>query len=75
MNGPAPPLEGTNIAKPRGAILTSAMMLAHMGLTQEAEKIEAAVLDAVQQKKITQDIGGSLGTRDAGDWVAKRVAA
>ena len=49
------------------------MMLAHLGLTQEAEKIEAAVLEAVRQKKTTQDVGGSLGTRDAGEWVAKRV--
>jgi 3-isopropylmalate dehydrogenase len=74
VHGSAPPLAGKNIANPLGAILTSAMMLAHLGLTREAEKIEAAVLEAVQQKKITQDIGGSLGTRDAGEWVAKRVA-
>ena len=73
--GSETPIAGKNIANPLGAIVTAAMMLAQLGLTQEEEKIEAAVLDAVQQKKITQDIGGSLGTRDAGDWVAKRVAA
>jgi len=32
------------------------------------------VLEAVRQKKTTQDVGGSLGTREAGEWVAKRVA-
>ena len=32
-----------------------------------------AVLEAVRQKKTTQDIGGALGTREAGEWVAERV--
>ena len=71
VHGSAPPIAGKNIANPFGAILTAAMMLGHLGLTKEAEKIEAAVLDAVRQKKTTQDIGGPLGTREAGDWVAK----
>jgi hypothetical protein len=31
------------------------------------------VLEAVRQKKTTQDIGGTLGTKEAGDWVAKTV--
>ena len=74
VHGSAPPIAGKNIANPLGAILTSAMMLAHLGLTREAENIEAAVLEAVRQKKTTQDVGGSLGTREAGEWVAKRVA-
>jgi 3-isopropylmalate dehydrogenase len=74
VHGSAPPIAGKNIANPLGAILTAAMMLAHLGLTPEAERIEAAVLEAVRQKKTTQDIGGSLGTREAGEWVAKRVA-
>ena len=39
----------------------------------EARKIEAAVLEAVRQKKTTSDIGGTLGTREAGEWVAERV--
>jgi isocitrate/isopropylmalate dehydrogenase len=50
------------------------MMLAHLGLTREAEKIEAAVLEAVRQKKTTQDIGGALGTREAAEWVADFVS-
>jgi 3-isopropylmalate dehydrogenase len=75
VHGSAPPLAGKNIANPLGAILTAAMMLGHVGLMPAAEKIEAAVLEAVKQKKITQDIGGSLGTREAGEWVAKRLAS
>jgi 3-isopropylmalate dehydrogenase len=75
VHGSAPPMAGKNIANPFGAILTAAMMLAHLGMAGEAQKIEAAVLEAVRQKKTTADIGGTLGTREAGEWVAETVAS
>ena len=75
VHGSAPPIAGKNVANPFGAILTAAMMLAHLGFRREAEKIEAAVLEAVQQKKTTQDIGGVLGTKEAGAWVAERIGS
>ena len=74
VHGSAPPIAGKNVANPFGAILTAAMMLGHLGLTEEASKIESAVLQAVQQKRTTQDVGGALGTREAGEWVATKVA-
>jgi 3-isopropylmalate dehydrogenase len=74
VHGSAPPLAGKNVANPLGAILTAAMMLAHLGMTPEAEKIDAAVLEAVRQKKTTRDVGGSLGTREAGEWVTGSMA-
>jgi len=74
VHGSAPPIAGKNVANPFGAILTAALMLGHLGLTDEATKIEAAVLEAVQEKRTTQDIGGALGTKETGEWVAKRVA-
>jgi len=73
VHGSAPPIAGKNVANPFGAILAAAMMLAHLGFTQDAVKIEAAVLQAVRQKKSTQDIGGGLGTREAGNWVAEHL--
>ena len=75
VHGSAPMIAGKNLANPFGAILTAAMMLDHLGLTSEAEKIEAAVLEAVRQKKTTQDVGGSLGTKEAGEWAAEHVAS
>jgi len=73
VHGSAPPIAGKDMANPFGAILTAAMMLAHLGMTAEAAKIEAAVLEALGQKKTTQDLGGALGTREAGEWVANAV--
>ena len=75
VHGSAPPIAGKNIANPFGAILTAAMMLRHLGLTRAADKIEAAVLEAVHQKKTTQDVGGTLGTREVGEWVANYVSS
>jgi len=74
VHGSAPPIAGKNMANPFGAILTAAMMLAHLGMGAEAAKIEASVLQAVRQKKTTQDIGGRLGTREAGDCVANSIS-
>jgi 3-isopropylmalate dehydrogenase len=73
VHGSAPPIAGKNMANPFGAILTAAMMLAHLGFTGDAKKIEAAVLEAVREKKTTSDIGGTLGTREAGEWVAEFI--
>jgi isocitrate/isopropylmalate dehydrogenase len=50
------------------------MMLRHLGFGKEADKIEGAVLDAVRQKKATVDLGGNLGTREAGEWIVRRVS-
>ncbi|HEV7217320.1 MAG TPA: 3-isopropylmalate dehydrogenase [Terriglobales bacterium] len=73
VHGSAPQIAGKNIANPFGAILTVAMMLNHLGMASESQKIEATVLEAVRQKKTTKDIGGSLSTQEAGEWVAKNL--
>jgi 3-isopropylmalate dehydrogenase len=73
VHGSAPPFAGKNIANPIGAISTAAMMLEHLGFVSEAEKINSAVLAAVQQKKTTQDVGGNLGTKECATWIAERV--
>ena len=74
VHGSAPPLAGKNVANPMGAILTAAMMLKHLGLNGPAEQIEAAVLEAVRQKKTTADVGGSLGTKACAEWIANKVS-
>jgi 3-isopropylmalate dehydrogenase len=74
VHGSAPPMAGKNVANPMGAILTGAMMLAHLGLAAESHRIEAAVLEAVRQKKTTADVGGTLGSRECAHWIAERVA-
>ena len=74
VHGSAPPLAGKNVANPMGSILSAAMMLAHLGLKQQAERIESAVVAAVREGKRTQDVGGDMGTKEVAEWVANRVA-
>ncbi len=73
VHGSAPPLAGKNVANPIGAILSSALMLETLGARQQARAIEAAVLAAVAEGQTTSDIGGSLGTRECGDWIARAI--
>lgn len=73
VHGSAPPFAGKNVANPIGAVLTAAMMLDHLGFSAQSKKINDAVLEAVHQKKTTQDIGGTLGTRECGEWIGRQV--
>jgi 3-isopropylmalate dehydrogenase len=73
VHGSAPPLAGRNVANPIGAILSTAMMLEYAGLKPEADSIERAVADAVRTGNVTSDIGGTLGTRETGDYIANAI--
>ncbi|MEO8522392.1 MAG: isocitrate/isopropylmalate dehydrogenase family protein [Acidobacteriota bacterium] len=73
VHGSAPPLAGRNVANPIGAILSMALLLETAGLAPESAAIEAAVLAAVRETQVTSDIGGTLGTQHAGDWIARRM--
>ena len=73
VHGSAPKFAGKNIANPIGAIASVALMLETCGLADEAAAIDAAILKAVRERQITQDVGGTLGTREAGDFIASAV--
>src|SRR5205807_7327098 len=73
VHGSAPPLAGRNIANPMGAILSASLMLDYVGWHQEAAAIDAAVEDAVAGNQGTQEIGGALGTRETGEYIAVRI--
>jgi 3-isopropylmalate dehydrogenase len=71
VHGSAPPLAGKNIANPMGAILSAALMLETLGLSDESAAVEAAVKTAVMNGQGTKEIGGTLGTRETGDYIAR----
>lgn len=73
VHGSAPPLAGKNVANPIGAILSTALMLETLGAGDESRAIEAAVEAAVRHGQTTADIGGSLGTREAGDFIVQQI--
>lgn len=73
VHGSAPPLAGKNVANPIGAILSTSLMLETLGAKNESKAIEAAVEAAIAQNQTTADIGGSLGTREVGDFISKKI--
>lgn len=73
VHGSAPPLAGKNVANPMAAILTLAMMLADHGAAEAARAVEEAVRAAIDAGVGTPDVGGTMGTREVGDWIAERV--
>ncbi|MDQ3522369.1 MAG: 3-isopropylmalate dehydrogenase [Gemmatimonadota bacterium] len=71
VHGSAPDIAGRGIANPFGAILSSALMLGHLGFLHEQERVEKAVRKAVQARQATPDLGGGLSTAAAGDAVCR----
>jgi 3-isopropylmalate dehydrogenase len=74
VHGSAPNIAGKNIANPLGAVLSAGMMCAHLGWNAEAQVIDAAVRTALRQGKTPAELGGSLGTREIGDFLADVIS-
>ena len=74
IHGSAPDIAGQDKANPLAMILSAAWMLrlSH-GLGDEAAAIEAAVDAALQGGHCTADLGGNLGTKATGNWIANYV--
>ncbi len=73
VHGSAPNIAGKNQANPIASVLAAAMMLDHIGWPVEAATLRAAVRASVSAKATTQDIGGALGTREAGEWLTNWI--
>jgi 3-isopropylmalate dehydrogenase len=73
VHGSAPNIAGKNVANPMGAILTVGMMLDYLGWADEGRAVERAVRAALREGKTPAELGGSLGTRDVGDWIANQI--
>jgi 3-isopropylmalate dehydrogenase len=75
VHGSAPDIAGKGLANPIGAVLTAGMMCETIGWPEEARRIEEAVRAAIREDRTTKDLGGTLSTNEAGDWLAERVVS
>ncbi len=65
VHGSAPDIAGKGIANPIGQIWAGAMMLEHLGLIIESEKIMSAIKKVLKNKKfLTNDLNGNASTED-----------
>jgi len=73
VHGSAPKYAGSDRANPLAAVLSVGMMLEHVGLDEQAARIESAVRACVEAEQCTVDLGGKLGTAATGDAIVERL--
>ena len=65
VHGSAPDIAGKGLANPTALLLSSIMMLRHMGLNKEAERVESAIFKTLAEgKALTGDLGGKAKTHE-----------
>lgn len=73
-HGSAPDIAGKGIANPTAAILAGAMMLDHLGMAGEAERVRRAVMGAYASGHLTIDLGGRHGSRSFTEHIVSTLA-
>jgi isocitrate dehydrogenase (NAD+) len=70
VHGSAPDIAGKGIANPTALMLSSVMMLKHLGEPDAARRLHSAVERVyAEQKTLTGDVGGSANTKEFTDAV------
>lgn len=65
VHGTAPDIAGKNMANPTALLLSSVMMLRHLGMTDKADRIHHAITKTIEEGKyLTGDLGGKSSTTD-----------
>ncbi len=74
VHGSAPDIAGKNLANPMALVLSSAMMLDHLGEHAAADRVRGAVHAVLREgKKLTHDLGGTAGTTELAEAIASKV--
>ena len=72
VHGAAFDITGQGIANPLATISAVGMMLEHLGEPAAAERVEAAVIRSLQERRVmTPDLGGNAATSQVGDEVVR----
>ncbi len=70
VHGTAPDIAGKGLANPTALLMSSIMMLDHLGELSAARRIEAAIVRVYREAKhTTKDVGGKATTREFTDAV------
>ena len=69
VHGSAPDIAGQGISNPVGAIASAALMLEHLGLPEEARRLEAAIETVTAAGTKTRDVCGTADTQEVTDAV------
>lgn len=74
VHGSAPDIAGKGLANPTALLLSSIMMLQHMGLHDHADKIQKAIFDTLAEgTTLTGDLGGKAKTHEYTEAIMDRL--
>lgn len=73
VHGSAPDIQGKGISNPVAAIRSAALMIEHLGMVKEANKIKSAVDHVLVNSPLTPDLGGKGTTASITDAVIARL--
>lgn len=75
VHGTAPDIAGKDLANPTALLLSSVMMLRHLGLEEHATRVEKSILDTISERKfITKDLGGQSSCSDYTNAICEKLA-
>jgi len=70
VHGTAPDIAGKGLANPTALLMSSILMLEHLGEKAAAERIQDALVKVYKEgKHVTKDVGGTAGTKEFTDAV------
>ncbi len=76
VHGSAPDIAGMGIANPISLMLAAAMMLTHVGLEQDAQRLRVAIDETLNIDNVrTRDLKGLASTLEFADAVCQRLRA
>lgn len=74
VHGSAPKYAGKNKVNPTAMILSSVLMLKHIGETKAADKVFNATSEVIKEgKTVTYDLGGDAGTSEMTDAIIDQI--
>ena len=76
VHGSAPDIAGKNLANPLAVIFSSILMLRHLDMSEQADRIETAVLRVTWEGvALTRDLGGKATTEEMTAAVVEKLSA
>jgi isocitrate dehydrogenase (NAD+) len=74
VHGSAPDIAGKGVANPCALLLAAAMMLDHLGMGEQGNRLRTAIRETLAHKdRVTPDLGGSASTMDFAKALAEHV--
>lgn len=70
--GTAPDIAGRDLANPTAALLSLANLLRHLGEVEAGRHLRQSIFGTIAAGEKTRDVGGTLGTREFTECVARR---